>query len=499
MRKLVFLLCACFAAWAGAVRPPGVAGTFYPSDPKELAQMVDGFLAQATPAPAPGLMAIVAPHAGYQFSGHVAAWSYALLKGRKYQRVVVIAPSHYEAFSFAAVYDGEAYSTPLGRVPVDQAFAKKLAAAGGPIRLSSRGHQTGGNQNEHALEVQLPFLQRTMGDVQIVPVIMGDQDYEICRALGLALARLVHGSDTLIVASSDLSHFHTYDEAVRIDHKTLHAIEEWDYLSMARNFEQRIWEACGGGPIIATMIAAERLGADHARVLKYANSGDVTTDRSRVVGYGAVALVKEGGRAGDAAPGFNLSAADRAELLRIARGSVESMVRDRKPYEFDVPLPEALAHERGAFVTLKERGNLRGCIGYVAPMKPLAVTVREVAAYAALRDTRFRPVGAAELPELEYEVSVLSPMRRVLDVARIVPGRDGLLMKRGGVEGLLLPQVAKEEGWDRGTFLEETCRKAGLPSNCWQDAATDIFSFTALVFGQSRRESRSPTPAGGRF
>ena len=498
MRKLVLLLCGCIAAWAGTVRPAGVAGTFYPADPKELAQMVDGFLAKATPAPAPGLVAIVAPHAGYPFSGHVAAWSYALLKGRKYQRVVVIAPSHYDAFPFAAVYDGEAYTTPLGRVPVDQAFAKKLAT-GGAIRLSPRGHQSGGNQSEHALEDQLPFLQRTLGDVPIVPVIMGDQDYGICRALGLALARLVHGTDTLIVASSDLSHFHTYDEAVRIDHKTLHAIEEWDYLSMARNFEQRIWEACGGGPIIATMIAAERLGADHARVLKYANSGDVTTDRSRVVGYGAVALVKEGGRAGDAAPGFNLSAADRAELLRIARWSVESAVRDRKPYEFDLPLAEALARERGAFVTLKERGNLRGCIGYVSPMKPLAFTVRDAAAFAALRDTRFRPVSVAELPELEYEISVLSPMRRVLDVTRILPGRDGLLMKRGEVEGLLLPQVAKEQGWDQPTFLEETCRKAGLSSNCWQDSATDIFSFTALVFGQSRRESHSSAPAGGRF
>jgi MEMO1 family protein len=491
MRKLLLLFwCIAWVSVQGRVqtsnvRPAAVAGTFYPADAKELAQMVDGFVAKATPPPVSNLVTIVAPHAGYQFSGAVAGWSYALVKGRHYQRVVVIAPSHYEAFPFASVFDGAAYDTPLGRVPVDQAFAKKLASASPLIKLSGSGHTPDADKREHSVEVQLPFLQRVLGDFQLVPIVMGDQEYATCRALGLALAKLI-GPETLIVASSDLSHYHTYDEAVRMDHKTLTAIEEWDYLSMSRNFPQRIWEACGGGPIIAAMIASERLGANQAIILKYANSGDVTGDRSRVVGYGAVVLARGEARKSDAGSHLSLSGSEQSELLRLARKSVETVVRERKLYDYSPPATGPLAQERGAFVTLTKGGELRGCIGYTAPSEALALTVRDVAAFAAVRDRRFTPVTADELPELEYEISVLSPLRRVLDVKQIRPGRDGLVMKRDEAEGLLLPQVAIDQHWDRITFLKQTCRKAGLAPDAWQDPETDIFSFTALVFGGLR-------------
>ncbi len=489
MRKLIiFVLCCCAAACGQqrATRPPLVAGSFYPSDAKELAAMVDGFLAQAKPPAVADPVAIIAPHAGYPYSGPVAAWSYALLKGHKYDRVVVIAPSHIEGFEFVSVFNGDAYSTPLGRVPVDRDFAKKLAGSNVLIKLSDRGHTGGGARSEHALEVQLPFLQRVLGDFQLVPVVLGTQSYEACRALGVALAKLMRGSNTLIVASSDLSHYHPYDEAVRLDRKTLNAIEERDYLSMSRNFEHRIWEACGGGPIIAAMIAAERLGANQATILRYANSGDTAGEKSRVVGYGAVAISKES-RQTATGSSFVLSAADRAELLRLARASVETLVRDRKVYEPERQGSEALALERGAFVTLREHGDLRGCIGYMSPMKPLAETVREVATLAAVRDYRFPPVAPGELADIDYEVSVLSPMRRVLDVNQIQPGRDGLLIKQGETEGVLLPQVATENHWDRTTFLQQTCRKAGLTENCWREPSTDIFSFSAIVFGERKR------------
>jgi AmmeMemoRadiSam system protein B/AmmeMemoRadiSam system protein A len=484
------------SAESAKVRPAAVAGSFYPADPAELAKMVDGFLAKATPPPLTGVVALVAPHAGYQYAGQVAAYSYALLKGKKFDRVVVIAPSHYEAFGFSSVYDGAAYTTPLGQVPVDRAFAAKLAAMSKSIRLSGLGHTPTPDKPEHALEDQLPFLQRVLGQFQLVPIVMGDQSYENCRALGLALAKLIQGTNTLIVASSDLSHYHPYDQAEVIDHKTLNAIEEWDYLSMARNFESQIWEACGGGPIIAAMIASERLGASQAKVLDYANSGDTPGgDKTRVVGYGAVAFVKPQARAGSAEAPFSLSQRAKDELLKIARNSVETAVRDHKQYEYSPPMGlEALEQERGAFVTLNEHGQLRGCIGYVAPVKPLWATVRDVAAFAALRDSRFRPVSAGELGALEYEVSVLSPMRRVLDVKEIRVGRDGLIMKSGDIEGLLLPQVPVEEKWDRTTFLDETCYKAGLSKNCWQSADTDIFRFTALVFPPPNEPPSPPAP-----
>ncbi|MGB9203488.1 MAG: AmmeMemoRadiSam system protein B, partial [Terriglobales bacterium] len=261
------------------VREAGVAGGFYPADPKTLAVMIDDMLAHASQPPINDpILAVVAPHAGYQFSGPVAAYTYAALKGRKFSRVVVIAPSHYEAFDFTSVYDGDAYATPLGTVPVDKAFAKQLVQMSPTIKFSSQGHTPTKEGAEHALEVELPWLQRVLGDFELVPVVMGDQSYENSRALGVALAKLIQGKDkdknTLIVASSDLSHYHPYDEAVKIDHKTLGALQAWDYFSMSRNFEARIWEACGGAPIVAAMIAAERMGANQAVVLKYANSGD---------------------------------------------------------------------------------------------------------------------------------------------------------------------------------------------------------------------------------
>jgi AmmeMemoRadiSam system protein B/AmmeMemoRadiSam system protein A len=465
-------------------RPATVAGTFYPGGANELRAMVDGFLAQAKPPAAAGeVVALVAPHAGYVYSGAVAGHAYALLKGRKPARVVVIAPSHVEGFEFSSVFDGDAYTTPLGTVPVDKAFAAKLAAATPLVKLSSQGHGAGGERSEHSLEVQLPFLQRALGEFKLVPIVMGTQSYDACRALGVALAKLAKGTDTLIVASSDLSHYHPYDEAVRLDRKTLGAIEEWDYFSLLENLERRVWEACGGGPIVAAMIASERLGAGEAQLLKYANSGDTSGDKSRVVGYGALAFVKRAGRA--AAP-FSLTPAEKAELLALAKKSTETAVRTHRPLEYNGSADEALMRERGAFVTLTRNGALRGCIGYVSPMKPLSVTVRDVAAFAALRDSRFQPVAPEELSSLQYEISALSSLRRVLDVKQIEVGKHGLLMRRGGDQGLLLPQVPMEQGWDRLTFLRETCRKAGLPENAWQDEATDIFSFTALVFGDHR-------------
>ncbi len=465
-------------------RQAAVAGGFYPDDPKALSEMIGEMLAGVTLPHIDGpILAAVAPHAGYPYSGPVAAYTYAALKGRKYSRVVVIAPSHFVAFGFTSVYDGDAYATPLGPVPVDKEFARELAKMSPTIELSEKGHTPTFAGAEHAIEVQLPWLETVLGNFELAPIIMGDQGYENSRALGVALAKMIHGGDTLILASSDLSHYHPYAEAESIDHKTLGALAEWDYFSMSRNFQTRVWEACGGAPIVAAMIAAERMGANQARVLKYLNSGDTAGDRSRVVGYSADLFVKAP-HAPAAGTAFSLSDQEKAELLAVARKSVESMVREKRTYVPDVPLSEALNREYGAFVTLTENGSLRGCIGYTSPIEPLYITVRDTAALAALRDPRFPPVSAAELPQLAYEISVLSPLRRVADPAEIEVGRDGLLMKNGRYEGLLLPQVAVEQHWDRQRFLEGTCAKAGLGYSCWKDENTDIFRFTAVVFGK---------------
>ncbi len=473
------------------VRPAAVAGTFYPASRPELEQAVDRMLAASQVAPVQGrVRAIIAPHAGYAYSGAVAARAYAVVKGQKFRRVVVISPSHFEAFDFIAIYDGDAYSTPLGDVPVDKSFGAKLAKASPLLRFSSRGHAVSEQMREHALEVQLPFLQRALGQFEVVPVVMGEQSYEQSRALGVALAKFAT-VDTLIVASSDLSHFHKYEEANALDRKPLRAVQAWDYFSLTRNLAAGAWEACGGGPIVAAMIAAELLGATEATLLKYANTGDVTGDYARVVGYAAVALVQPPTSRAGKAVDYALDKQDQAILLKLARQSAETAVRERKLLD-PVPQPgsDLLMDERGAFVTLKKDGELRGCIGYITGLKPLYLTVRDVAAYAAARDTRFPPVSVTELRDLHYEISVLSAFRRVTDVKKIQVGRHGLFIKKGSYEGVLLPQVAVEQGWNRSTFLEEACLKAGLPRNAWKDEDTDLFTFTAQVFG----EQRSPIP-----
>lgn len=469
------------------VREPAVAGGFYPADPKTLSAMITDMLAKATPAPVEGeIVAAVAPHAGYPYSGPVAAWTYAALKNRKYARVVVIAPSHYAAFDFTSAYDGDAYQTPLGTIPVDKQFIGKLAQMSSSIHISEQGHAASANGGEHAIEVELPWLQTVLGSFELVPIVMGDQSYQSSRELGVALAKLISSErepgETLILASSDLSHYHTYNQAETIDHNTLEALAEWDYFSMSRNFDARVWEACGGGPIVAAMIYSERMGATKAQVLRYANSGDTGGDHTRVVGYSADLFVKTSGDGAKAAA-FSLTETEKEDLLALARQSTEYAVRTHKIFAPSALAGQTLNQEHGAFVTLTEGGELRGCVGYTSPVKPLYLTVRDTATLAALRDARFRPVSAAELPMLAYEISVLSPLRHVSSIDEIEVGRDGLLVRNGDHDGLLLPQVAVDQKWDRQTFLQQTCVKAGLPPDCWKDEKTDIFRFTAVVFG----------------
>jgi AmmeMemoRadiSam system protein B/AmmeMemoRadiSam system protein A len=482
------LLGGCLAQ-GDKVREPAVAGAFYPADPAQLSQAVDGYLAQAASSKSDAdekVIGLVAPHAGYPYSGPIAAYAYSLIAGKDFERVIVIAPSHQQSFPGVSIFPGDEYRTPLGSVPVDKEFARKLAAFHPLLRLSGDGHtsRTLSGRGEHALEVQLPFLQRTLKNFKIVPIVMGDQRYETSRTLGVALSRLIKDNRTLLVASSDLSHYHPYDQAVSMDRKVADAIREWDYFSLSRNAERGAWEACGAGPIVAAMIASERLGANQARILKQANSGDTSGDKSAVVGYLAAGFFRDSTK--ETAQEFRLGEKEQAHLMEIVRNSVKAAVTNHSAWPSTDGGLAALAQDRGAFVTLTRGGRLRGCIGYVSPVKPLHETVRDVAAYAAIRDSRFLAVSPSELSQLEYEVSVLSPLRRVADVNQIEVGKHGLLIKKGDSEGILLPQVPTENHWDRLTFLQNLCLKAGLPQDAWKDEDADIFAFTAFVFGKER-------------
>jgi AmmeMemoRadiSam system protein A len=237
--------------------------------------------------------------------------------------------------------------------------------------------------------------------------------------------------------------------------------------------------------MVAAMIAAEMLGANRAKVLLYANSGDVTGDRSSVVGYMAAMLYQEAAEKRQEQAGIKsgLSEGDKQQLLTLAHTTVECGLRGEEPPELTSD-SQVLNQKRGAFVTLTKWGTLRGCIGYVEAHKPLYQTIKEAAISAALHDPRFPPVSKEELKEIKVEISVLTPPRRIKEIEEIKVGRDGIIIKKGYNQGLLLPQVATEYGWDLSTFLEHTCHKAGLPKDAWQDKEIEIWIFSAEVFGE---------------
>ena len=276
------------------IRHSAVAGSWYTSDPKELRTIIKSYLDESTKVSIKGeIFGIVSPHAGYQFSGKAAGAAYKQIEGKSYDVVIIIAPSHQEAFRGSSVYPGDAYETPFGRAYIVKEITRKIVDYGKTVTFSERGHLIGGIPREHALEIQLPFLQVVQKNLKIVPIIMGEQNYENCKDLGDAIAEAVKGKKFLIVASSDLSHMHEYDEAVKLDKKVLDAFEKFDYVNLIRNFERREWEACGGGPIVAAMIACEKLGAKKSRLLTYYNSGDIRGgNKSSVVGYAAGVIFK---------------------------------------------------------------------------------------------------------------------------------------------------------------------------------------------------------------
>ena len=475
------------------VRKPAVAGQFYTADPAALRKEILGYLDAARP-PALGErpIAIVSPHAGYQYSGHVAAYGYKLVAGRAYDAVVVISPSHTEYFSYASVFPGTAYRTPLGDIPVDVELAKRIAAHSKLVRFDAKGHEAGASRRgEHALEVQLPFLQVALGDFKLVPIVMGDQSAPVVEALGKALGEALQGRNVLIVASTDLSHFHDDKEARELDGDFQKRLARFDPAEMLEALASKSNEACGGGPVIAAMIAARSLGATKCVVLTYANSGDITGDRSSVVGYLSAAMIKEkqgsqsskGLKASKPMAASELTRDDKVFLLTLARSVIEAECRGSKLTIAPPPSP-IMREPRGAFVTLKKAGRLRGCIGYIEAIKPLAATIEEMAKAAAFSDYRFNPVRAEECADIEIEISVLSPLFEVRDPSTVVVGTHGLIVSRGSNRGVLLPQVPAEWGWDRETFLAQTCAKAGLQENAWKEKGTKIEAFTADVFSE---------------
>jgi hypothetical protein len=408
---------------------------------------------------------------------------------------VILATNHTAAgLRKIALYPGSGFRTPLGTTFVDEKLTAALVAASPDCALDRGPHV-----REHSLEVQVPFTQFLFPQAKIVAAIVGDADAALCTRFGKALASVLKERRALIVASSDLSHYPSAADAEIADMKTLEAITTLDpavlHTTVRAQMAQRIPNlstcACGEAPIMAAMAAAKAMGATGGRIVSYAHSGNLPIgERERVVGYGAVVLAADLKKespavrpaAATAADG-TIGPADRKYLLGLARETISRYLTIKM-----VPLPRLsspiLREPRGVFVTLKKRGNLRGCIGRMVPDRPLAELVGAIALQSAFEDPRFSPVTARELPDLEVEISVLTPMKPVSGPDDIVVGRDGVLLQKGGRSAVFLPQVAPEQGWGRDEMLNHLSQKAGLPAKAWQEAGARFLTFQAVVFGE---------------
>lgn len=492
----VLLLLAQAAAGApmDAVREPVAAGLFYPKEPATLSQTVNDLLRDAAPPRGGRPVILVAPHAGYTYSGRVCADALRQASGFDYDRIVILGTCHTATGRTpVSLYPGSGFRTPLGVARIDESTARRLAAENRAVSFDEIPHR-----REHSIEVILPFVQTLFPGKPILPAVVGPADRKACERFGKRLAEVLRGKKALIIASADLSHYPAYDDAVAADRKTLGALTTRDpeqFEAALRSTERvgihgLVTPACGEAPILAAMTAARLLGAERAEVIRYANSGDIPgADRDRVVGYAAVSFTAAtpAGKADAPAPEADaeppLSPAARKALLALARGTLEGHFMGQAPGPPPASPPE-LRWRRGVFVTLTIRGHLRGCIGEMGGELPLAEAVPRMALQAAFNDPRFAPLGREELDAVAIEISVLTPFRRVPNPEAIVVGRDGVLLKKGSRQAVFLPQVAPEQGWGRDEMLSQLSLKAGLPEDAWRSGA-EFFTFQAQVFSEA--------------
>ena len=486
MRLILCFLTFILSVAAAAAREAAFAGKFYPAEKKELAAFVDSALAAAGEPKLPGrVRAVIAPHAGYPYSGAVAAFAYKAI-GEDYDLAVILGAGHTMPVKGAALLAKGYYETPLGRVPVDGKLAAELLKAS-PLFRDLPAAQAG----EHSIEVQLPFLQRRLKKpFKILPVVLNGASPADLEAIGRLLAKKIKGRKAILVASTDLSHYPDHATARLADGtliKALTALDPGYFLLTARVLSARgapglATCACGEDAVAAVMAAVNEGGPARFVELKYADSYDQAPalgGPERVVGYLAGAFVSA---EKPAVPALQLSREEKAVLLREARTRIEERLSGKEPDQ--APFSEDLSFNlpAAAFVTLTEKGALRGCIGTVEARLGLLDAVRYGAESAAFHDSRFRPVEKGELEKINIEISLLSPLKKVPGAEAVKPRVHGVVVSREGRSGLFLPQVW-EQIPDKQAFLGELCgQKAGLERNCWRDKKTDLYIFTVEAF-----------------
>ncbi|MCX5666698.1 MAG: AmmeMemoRadiSam system protein B, partial [Candidatus Omnitrophica bacterium] len=514
-RYLFIISVIIFAAaisYAAEVKEPDLAGSWYSASKTQLEKELKSYLDAANPPKVDGnILALIVPHAGYAYSGPIAAYGYKAImdsrfRGNDIVTVIILGFSHRKYFDGVSVYGGDSWKTPLGEIAVDTAMAQRIISSNPRFRFQKELFD-----DENSVEMQVPFVQAALGKMgqspagtvpifpKIVPVAFGNQNYSDVHALAVELAEIIKErekeiasaasrprndevvtrprNDVLIIASTDLSHFHPYQDANSIDKRTIDTLSRLKAKEFYDEAKMEVCELCGLMPVTTSLLAAEMLGYDKIKTLKYANSGDISGDNAKVVGYVSAVLYKDEIASAASRPRNDgaqkvgsdmLDDVQRKRLLQIARESITSFVKDGKRKTF-TETDAALNKSMGAFVTLHEGGELRGCIGNMVGRGPLYQTIADMAIEAATGDPRFQKLSPGEIDKINLEISVLSPLQKVKNVDEIkIPGH-GVIVKSGFNSGVYLPQVATETGWSREEFLTSLCaQKAGLRPDAWK-------------------------------
>ena len=471
------------------VRKPAVAGSFYPASAKEIKSQTAPWL---HPEGGDAPQALIVPHAGYVYSGEVAAATYNRIpRNHPYKRIFLLGPSHRVGFAGASVDTlYSAAETPLGRVPIDVSVGQEL------IRTGTFTCRNDAHDREHCLEVQLPFLQQVFEEVPpIVPIVIGTQRLSLLEQIAEALEPYFI-PDNLFIISSDFSHYPSYEDAKASDLALANAIASGgleDFLEALTDIGRKDYvgqdtAACGACAIAVLLCMMDDQGRGRFSVehRMYRNSGDSPYgDKDRVVGYNALVVTRRELRTAPEEHLFHFSEEEKAGMIATARSAIYAAFG--LPFDGD-DTPVGILKEKGygVFVTLHLNGRLRGCIGRFTSPSTLHATIREMARSAAFSDPRFPALSKKEAPGVDIEVSVLSPLKRIQSVDEFKLGRDGIYMIKGSHHGTFLPQVAEETGWNTEEFLGHCARdKAGIGWNGWKEA--ELYTYQTEVVKESER------------
>jgi len=462
-------------------RKPAVAGTFYPATATALNLQLSMLFENVMRVPDPEVAALIVPHAGYVFSGSVAASAYAKLNRQKqYKNIFIIGRSHRKYFEGVSVFPHGNYITPSGLVEINEETASQLIEGNKFIYYNEEADST-----EHSLEVQLPFLQYWLNnEFRIVPMIIGSDDPSISTQLAEAL-RPWFNADNLFVISTDFSHYPTYDMACKTDTETANAIVANDAQLLKKCCDKgnaflsgNLQTALCGAAAVQTLLHLTRDNKEISlEKIVYKNSGDVPQgDKDRVVGYWAISASRKNDT-------LVITEQDKNQMFRLVKESIKEAIGKSNSILPGLEYTGILNQHLGVFVTLRNNGKLRGCIGRFNPKQPLYQTLKDVAISSATKDYRFDAVTKEELDEIDIEISILTPLKKIRSVDQIQLGKHGIYIKNGLNSGTFLPQVALEMRWTKDEFLGHCARdKAGIEWDGWKTA--ELFTYEAIVIRQ---------------